>query len=68
MENYTLSDLAKSLVSLYKSNLAPIEDIENLNFESKKEYKRDKFNFSKSNDKKSNFKRKKRRRKKSKSN
>ena len=24
MENYSLSDLAKTLVSLYKSNLAPI--------------------------------------------
>ena len=67
-ENYSLSDLAKSLVSLYKSNLAPIEDIENLDFRSKKDYKKDKFNFSKSNDKNSNFKRKKRRRKKTKSN
>ena len=34
-ENYSLSDLAKSLVSLYKSNLAPIEDIENLDYRSK---------------------------------
>ena len=67
-ENYSLSDLAKSLVSLYKSNLAPIEDIENLDVRSKKDYKKDKFNFSKSNDKNSNFKRKKRRRKKTKSN
>ena len=67
-ENYSLSDLAKSLVSLYKSNLAPIEDIENLDYRSKKDYKKDKFNFSKSNDKNSNFKRKKRRRKKTKSN
>ena len=57
-ENYSLSDLAKSLVSLYKSNLAPIEDIENLDFRSKKDYKKNKFNFSKSNDKNSNFKRK----------
>ena len=64
MENYSLSDLAKSLVSLYKSNLAPIEDIENLNLSSKKVNKNDKFNFSKSNGNKSNFKRKKRRRRK----
>jgi ATP-dependent RNA helicase DeaD len=63
-ENYSLSDLAKSLVSLYKSNLTPIEDVENLDFRSKKDYKKDKFNFSKSNDKNSNFKRKKRRRRK----
>ena len=62
-ENYSLSDLAKSLVSLYKSTLAPIEEIENLDFRPKKDYKKDKFNFSKSNDKKPNFKRKKRRRK-----
>ena len=62
MENYSLSDLAKTLVSLYKSNLAPIEDIENLNFSPKKEIKKDKFNSSKS-DNNSNFKRKKRRRK-----
>ena len=62
MENYSLSDLAKTLVSLYKSNLAPIEDIENLDLSPKKEFKKDKFNFSKS-DNNSNFKRKKRRRK-----
>merc|ERR1711991_1135828 len=55
-ENYSLSDLAKSLVSLYKSNLAPIEDIENLDFRPKKDYKKDKFNFSKSNDKNSSYK------------
>ena len=36
MENYSLSDLAKTLVSLYKSNLAPIEDIENLDLNPKK--------------------------------
>ena len=35
-----MSDLAKSLVSLYKSDLAPIEDIENLDFRSKKDYKK----------------------------
>ena len=63
MENYSLSDLAKTLVSLYKSNLAPIEDIENLDLSPKKEFKKDKFNSSKS-DNNSNFKRKKRRRKK----
>ena len=62
MENYSLSDLAKTLVSLYKSNLAPIEDIENLDVSPKKEFKKDKFNSSKS-DNNSNFKRKKRRRK-----
>ena len=62
MENYSLSDLAKTLVSLYKSNLAPIEDIENLDLSPKKEFKKDKFNPSKS-DNNSNFKRKKRRRK-----
>ena len=62
MENYSSSDLAKSLVSLYKSNLAPIEDIENLDLSPKKEFKKDKFNSSKS-DNNSNFKRKKRRRK-----
>ena len=62
MENYSLSDLAKTLVSLYKSNLAPIEDIENLDLSPKKEFKKDKFNSSKSNNN-SNFKRKKRRRK-----
>ena len=62
MENYSSSDLAKSLVSLYKSNLAPIEDIENLDLSPKKEFKKDKFNSSKSNNN-SNFKRKKRRRK-----
>ena len=64
MENYSLSDLAKSLVSLYKSNLAPIEDIENLDLSPKKEFKRDKFNSSKSNNDNSKFKRKKRRRRK----
>ena len=62
MENYSLSDLAKTLVSLYKSNLAPIEDIENLDLSPKKEFKKDKFNSSKS-DNNSNLKRKKRRRK-----
>ena len=62
MENYSLSDLAKTLVSLYKSNLAPIEDIENLDLSPKKEFKKDKFNYSKSENN-SNFKRKKRRRK-----
>ena len=62
MENYSLPDLAKTLVSLYKSNLAPIEDIENLDLSPKKEFKKDKFNSSKS-DNNSNFKRKKRRRK-----
>ena len=62
MENYSLSDLANTLVSLYKSNLAPIEDIENLDLSPKKEFKKDKFNSSKSNNN-SNFKRKKRRRK-----
>ena len=62
MKNYSLLDLAKILVSLYKSNLAPIEDIENLDLSPKKEFKKDKFNPSKS-DNNSNFKRKKRRRK-----
>ena len=62
MENYSLSDLAKPLVSLYISNLAPIEDIENLDFSPKKEFKKDKFNSSEL-DNNSNFKRKKRRRK-----
>ena len=66
-KNYSLSDLAKSLVSLYKSNLAPIEDIENLDLSPKKEIKKDKFNSSKSNNN-SNFKRKKRRRRKNKRN
>ena len=63
MENYSLSDLAKTLVSLYKSNLAPIEDIENLYLSSKKEFKKDKFNSSKSDYNNSKFKRNKRRRK-----
>ena len=62
MENYSLSDLAKTLVSLYKSNLAPIEDIENLDLSPKKEFKKDKFNSSEL-DNNSNFKRKKPRRK-----
>ena len=64
MENYSLSDLAKTLVSLYKSNLAPIEDIENLDLSPKKEFKKNKFNSSKSDNNNLNFKRKKRRRKK----
>ena len=63
MENFSLSDLAKTLVSLYKSNLAPIEDIENLDLSSKKEFKKDKIKSSKSDYNNSNFKRKKRRRK-----
>ena len=63
MENYSLSDLAKTLVSLYKSNLAPIEDIENLDLSPKKEFKKDKIKSSKSDYYNSNFKRKKRRRK-----
>ena len=63
MENYSSSDLAKSLVSLYKSNLAPIEDIENLDLSQKKEFKKDKIKSSKSDYFNSNFKRKKRRRK-----
>ena len=63
MENYSLSDLAKTLVSLYKSNLAPIEDIENLDLSPKKEFKKDKIKSSKSYYYNSNFKRKKRRRK-----
>ena len=63
MENYSLSDLAKTLVSLYKSNLAPIEDIENLDLSPKKEFKKDKIKSSKSDYNNSNFKRKKRRRK-----
>ena len=62
MENYSLSDLAKTLVSLYKSNLAPIEDLENLDLSPKKEFKKDKFNSSKL-DNNSNFKRKKQRKK-----
>ena len=57
------SDLAKSLVSLYKSNLAPIEDIENLDLSPKKEFKKNKFNSPKSINN-STFKRKKRRRRK----
>ena len=61
MENYSLSDLAKTLVSLYKSNLAPIEDIENLDLSQKKEFKKDKIKSSKSDYFNSNFKRKKRR-------
>ena len=68
MENYSLSDLAKSLVSLYKSNLAPIEDIENLDLSPKKEFKKDKFNSSKSNNNNSISRRKKRRRRKDKRN
>ena len=64
MENFSLSDLAKSIVSLYKSNLAPIEDIEYLDLSPKKEFKKDKFNSSKSNNNNSKFKRKKRRRRK----
>ena len=68
MENYSSSDLAKSLVYLYKSNLAPIEDIENLDLSQKKELKKNKFNLSKSNNNNSNFKRKKRRRRKEKRN
>ena len=63
MENYSLSDLAKTLVSLYKSNLAPIEDIEYLDLSPKKEFKKDKIKSSKSDYNNSNFKRKKRRRK-----
>ncbi len=63
MENYSLSDLAKTLVSLHKSNLAPIEDIENLDLSPKKEFKKDKIKSSKSDYYNSNFKRKKRRRK-----
>ncbi len=63
MENYSLSDLAKTLVSLYKSNLAPIEDIENLDLSPKKEFKKDKIKSTKSDYNNSNFKRKKRRRK-----
>ena len=63
MENYSLLDLAKTLVSLYKSNLAPIEDIENLDLSPKKEFKKDKIKSSKSDYYNSNFKRKKRRRK-----
>ena len=58
MKNYSSSDLAKSLVSLYKSNLAPIEDIENLDLSQKKEFKKNKFNSSKSNNNNSNFKEK----------
>ena len=63
MENYSLSDLAKTLVSLYKSNLAPIEDIENLDLSPKKEFKKDKIKSSKSDYHNSNLKRKKRRKK-----
>ena len=63
MENYSLSDLAKTLVSLYKSNSAPIEDIENLDLSPKKEFKKDKIKSSKSDYHNSNLKRKKRRKK-----
>ena len=49
-------------MSLYKSNLAPIEDIENLDLSPKKEFKKDTYNFSKSNNNNSIYKRKKRRR------
>ena len=49
-------------MSLYKSNLAPIEDIENLDLSLKK-IEEDKFNFSKSDNNNSNFKRNKRKRK-----
>ena len=63
MKNYSLSDLAKSLVSLYKSNLAPIEDIENLDLNPKKEFKKNKFNSSKLDTHNLKFKRKKQKRK-----
>ncbi len=63
MKNYSLSDLAKTLVSLYKSNLTPIEDIENLDLSPKKEFKKDKIKSSKSDYNNSNFKTKKRRKK-----
>ena len=58
-DKYTSIDLAKSLVLLYKSNLAPIEDVENIEFDFKNEYKKDKSKFSISNKNKKKSKRKK---------
>ena len=55
-------------MSLYKSNLTSIEDIENLDLSQKKEFKKNKFNSSKSNNNNSNFKRKRRRKRKDKRN
>ncbi len=61
VENYSSKDMAKALVSLNKLNMAPIEDIENIELSLKKEYKKDKFKFLKNKVNKQNFKRKRNR-------
>ena len=56
VKNYSSKDLAKALVSFNKLQMAPIEDVENIELGSKKEFKKDK--FSKIKFDKQNFKRK----------
>ena len=68
IENYSSKDLAKALVSFYKSKLAPIEDIENIELISKKEYKKDEFNFLNTKPGKKHFKKKRKRKRKDKRN
>ena len=40
IEIYSTRDLAKALINLYKSNLAPIEEIENIKLDLKSEFKK----------------------------
>ena len=51
IEQYSSTDLAKAIVSIYKSDLSPIEEIEDIEFNVNKKYKKEKFKFSKLNPK-----------------
>ena len=61
VKNYSSKDLAKALVSFNKLKIAPIEEVENIKLNSKKEYEKDKFKFLKRNVNKRNLNRKRKR-------
>ena len=64
INNYSSKDLAKALISLYKYNLLPIEEIEDIDLDIKTSFKKEKFKSfrKKPNRKKINRKDKKKRR------
>ncbi len=64
IDNYSSKDLAKALISLYKYNLLPIEEIEDIDLDIKTSFKKEKFKSfrKKPNRKKINRKDKKKRR------
>ena len=64
INNYSSKDLAKALISLYKYNFLPIEEIEDIDLDTKTSFKKEKFKSfkKKTNRKKINRKDKKKRR------